>query len=438
MKVRLLITLLTIASCAIPAAARKWTDSTGAFSVEAELVKATARTVTLRKNDGATVSVPFDRLSQADRQFVKEHLAKLGTKQPSSVENIAAALSAKSMAEFVDTPLSDVVEFLQDIHDIPIVLDRIALDDVGIGSDTPVTCAARDLSLEKLLDRILGELDLTWIVCNEVLMITTPEMCESDYIEICVYKLKKPIDGDMLIEDITTNITPDSWEEVGGPGSIAFAAPSVLAVSQTPQNQRKIRSHYKRLLDPIGPQQPRILDVPGIKIPKQNLLDRSTADFIETPLQDVAGFLKDLHDIDVRIDKKALDDIGLGSDTPVTISVKGISFASMLTLMLGQIDHNLTWSADETGILITTDEAAEEKLHLAGYRAADLVVRGDYDMLIEAVISTVELDMWDEVGGPATIRAGVRGTLDVRQTFQGHQRVSRFLEDLRAALARMR
>jgi hypothetical protein len=438
MKMRLLLVLLMIAVCTTPGVARKWTDSTGAFSVEADLAAATATKVTLLKKDGEAVVVPFDRLSETDKRFVREHLAKSRKKQPSAVEKIEAALVAKSVAEFADTPLADVVEFLKDRHNIPVLLDARALDDVGIGSDTPITIAARDLTLEKLLERMLGALDLTWVVRNEVLMITIPEMCESDYIETCVYNLKKPVDGDMLIEDITTNINPDSWDEVGGPGSVTFAAPSVLVVTQTQQNQRKIKSHYKVLLDPLESDQPRIADVPGIKIPKQKLLEKSRAEFIDTPLQDVAGFLKEMHGMDVRLDKKALVDIGLGSDTPVTITVKGISLASMLTLMLGQIDHNLTWSADESGILITTEEAAETKLHLAGYRAADLVVRGDYDTLIEALTSTVEVDMWDEVGGPATIRAGVRGTLDVRQTFQGHQRVSGLLEDLRAALARMR
>ncbi len=49
---------------------RAWTDATGRFSIQASFVDAQDAQVRLRKADGTTISIPLDRLSEADRQFV--------------------------------------------------------------------------------------------------------------------------------------------------------------------------------------------------------------------------------------------------------------------------------------------------------------------------------------------------------------------------------
>jgi len=49
---------------------RTWTDSSGKFTIEAELVRAVDGVVTLKEADGSTIQVPIDRLSQADRDLV--------------------------------------------------------------------------------------------------------------------------------------------------------------------------------------------------------------------------------------------------------------------------------------------------------------------------------------------------------------------------------
>ena len=41
------------------------------------------------------------------------------------------------MLEFNDAPLSEVVDYLKTANNIPIMIDKKALDDVGLGSDTP-------------------------------------------------------------------------------------------------------------------------------------------------------------------------------------------------------------------------------------------------------------------------------------------------------------
>jgi SLA1 homology domain 1, SHD1 len=58
------------------AAARVWTDSTGHYSVEAELIAFNETTAVLQRADHELVAVPMEKLSAADREFVKSKEAK--------------------------------------------------------------------------------------------------------------------------------------------------------------------------------------------------------------------------------------------------------------------------------------------------------------------------------------------------------------------------
>lgn len=51
---------------------RKWTDESGSFSVEATLLQFDGKIVQLEKPTGDVVSVPIERLSRADQDFVKQ------------------------------------------------------------------------------------------------------------------------------------------------------------------------------------------------------------------------------------------------------------------------------------------------------------------------------------------------------------------------------
>ncbi len=52
---------------------RTWQDVTGKFSIEAALVRAGAGKVTLRKANGTTIEVPLEKLSEADRDYLRHY-----------------------------------------------------------------------------------------------------------------------------------------------------------------------------------------------------------------------------------------------------------------------------------------------------------------------------------------------------------------------------
>jgi type II secretory pathway component GspD/PulD (secretin) len=107
---------------------------------------------------------------------------------------ILEALEKPAVLQFVDTPLRDVVAFLADAHGVPIVLDTSALERVGIGSDCPITLDLKSVSLRSGLELLLAPLDLTCVIRNEVLMITTPEEAAARP-EVRVYDVRKLLGG---------------------------------------------------------------------------------------------------------------------------------------------------------------------------------------------------------------------------------------------------
>jgi tetratricopeptide (TPR) repeat protein len=108
-------------------------------------------------------------------------------------------LTANGM-DFTDTPLEEVVNLLQEEYGIPIQIDDAALEATGLDPTEPVTVQLHNVSLRSALRLMLKKLQLTYIIQDEVLMITTPEEAESQLV-VKVYPvadLVLPIDATLL------------------------------------------------------------------------------------------------------------------------------------------------------------------------------------------------------------------------------------------------
>src|SRR5262249_51639323 len=92
---------------------------------------------------------------------------------------ILAALDEKTDLDFTDQPPNDAIEYLQERHGINIQLETKAPSDSGVGSDTPVTRTIKGITLRSALKLLLSELDLTYVIRNEVLMITSKTEAEN-------------------------------------------------------------------------------------------------------------------------------------------------------------------------------------------------------------------------------------------------------------------
>jgi hypothetical protein len=82
-------------------------------------------------------------------------------------------LDEPTACDFIDEPLSDVMDYFKQRHGIEIQLDKRALTAAGIDPNTPITRSVHGISLRSALALLLRDLDLMYTLRYEVLFITT-------------------------------------------------------------------------------------------------------------------------------------------------------------------------------------------------------------------------------------------------------------------------
>lgn len=174
---------------------------------------------------GSAASAPSTN-GAADREFLPA---------PSSAEQaILDALAQPTACEFQETPLREVVDFLNDKHNIEMQLDEKALEEAGVGGDTPVTAALKKVSLRSALQLLLAPLELAWVIQDEVVQITTQDQADCLLLTRTYPVADLGPDFDNLVDAITATVAPQSWSAGGGPASIVVVpASQCIVVSQT-------------------------------------------------------------------------------------------------------------------------------------------------------------------------------------------------------------
>lgn len=159
-----------------------------------------------------------------------------------SVASIRTALRSplgNNGLHFTDEALENVIDRLQEEYAIPIKIDAPALDDLGVQADQPVTFSVRGISLSAALRFMLKSLGLTYIIQDEMLLITTPDEAEKE-LKVCVYNVRdlvdpaKPEEIDTLREIIASCAATETWKvNGGGEAEIKPFRSGMLVISQT-------------------------------------------------------------------------------------------------------------------------------------------------------------------------------------------------------------
>lgn len=158
---------------------------------------------------------------------------------------IEAALAKPAQLDFDRVPLEEAIAALKAKHQIEIQIDRKALANSEMSPSATVTVHVKGVTLRSALNLMLGELDLTWIIDNEVLLVTTPEVQNTKLITrvydvadlvACRDSEGNPCDDYQPMKNAIGNtIAPTTWDTVGGPASICEASlgtARVLVISQ--------------------------------------------------------------------------------------------------------------------------------------------------------------------------------------------------------------
>lgn len=187
------------------------------------------------------------------------------------VARIRGALNAPLQStglDFANEPLVNVVNFLKDEYQIPILLDEPALEDAGLTREEPISINLQNVSLHSALRMLLHTKQLTYYIRNEVLIITTPEVAEANLVT-CVYDVRDLVetnranppkcgtlsaDFDPLIDSIVCCVAADTWaENGGGEAEIRSLPPGLLVISQTDAVHEEIGNFLAALRATLRP-----------------------------------------------------------------------------------------------------------------------------------------------------------------------------------------
>ena len=105
-------------------------------------------------------------------------LAEPGTAE----ERILSELKVLTEIDFLEMPLSEAIEYLEEVHDIQIEFDTAALDELAIDTSVTVTRQLEGITLKSALRLFLNDLELTYVIRDEVLMITSQERAAEEAI----------------------------------------------------------------------------------------------------------------------------------------------------------------------------------------------------------------------------------------------------------------
>ncbi|MBC8291341.1 MAG: hypothetical protein H8E37_13650, partial [Planctomycetes bacterium] len=206
--------------------------------------------------DGGTEAIVGNVLTVRQTWRVHRNVAELlatlaGRKTPSRYltghdrhTRLLNLLQHKVTAEFLDSPLSDCIDFFADSLGTRIHLDAVALDDSGIPSDEPINLVLKDVSLAKAMSVALDPLGLALVVIDGRLTLTTKDIANEN-LHAVLYDVSDVFIGEDVEAFLAAfqGTTDGMWEEIEGSGGRSLALPQSgrILVHQTDLVHAQIR-----------------------------------------------------------------------------------------------------------------------------------------------------------------------------------------------------
>lgn len=215
---------------------------------------------------------------------------------------LAVLQSKRIPVNFTETPLENVIGFVQAVTQLNVDTDWQALESVGIDRATPVTLNLTNVTVETVLNRVAEKVSpdaltgAAWTIADGVLTISTREQINRQKI-MAIYDIRDllvevPNYGDLapnvdlqqalqqggrqgggggqspfqggnadedvggrtlqertndLLEILTTNVDPDGWRDNGGDVGFIQQLNGLLIITNTPANHRAIDSLLAKL-----------------------------------------------------------------------------------------------------------------------------------------------------------------------------------------------
>jgi len=290
---------------------------------------------------------------------------------------------------------------------------------------------------------LLAKQGLTWIVENESIIITTPDGAAARaptkaYSVASLAGKDESLDFDELSETIVQAVDPTSWRQNGGSvGVIAkISAKKTLVVTQTHANHLEIAELLKQVAAPLplSGEKPQIAGGDdAVAHIEAELQRKSEVQYLCTQLSDMVNDLELRHKVKIHLDIPALTDDGKGPETIINKTLKNMSLASVLDLLL--VEQGLRWTIADEAILITTENGEAKRPTRVVYSVADLADSAgniDYEEITGMITQSVAPESWREAGGVSgTIsRVSSKKAIVVTQSYANQRKIQAILKQL--------
>lgn len=210
--------------------------------------------------NGAMISVDRSKLPPiGDVEFPKDWNTRIkkrkGLNEPlltAKEQAIVKALNTVMSVNYDNARFEDVIQDLSNKMGQPIVIDRAALNDAQITSDTPVSLKLRGVTARTVLRKVLGDNGLSYVVKNEVMQVLTAEKAKEMMVTRTYYlgdllaggqfaqagiRFNPGLDQIQAMQNvlniigiIQSSLDPQSWQANGGMGTITFVGGQMALV----------------------------------------------------------------------------------------------------------------------------------------------------------------------------------------------------------------
>lgn len=344
-------------------------------------------------------------------------------KELSAEERIEQALATRVDLDFKKTSLADIAAWIRKQHGIEVSIDHKSITDSGIDPDNlTFSLSLKQISLGAALRHLLRSEVLVAEPDEQELRITTHDRAATmlttrtyDVGDLARYRyLNGRVERDaiLLVDFITSQCAPETWDAVGRWGSIQEFGDAIV-VSQTRGVHQEIEKLLATLRATIKRQKAGDYTSVNLSAPEEGdarviaALERNVD--IEVEKMSLSAFAKlvsELAGVNVLIDHQSLAGYEMTDKMEVSGRAKNIPLKELLRIVLRQVD--LTYYIQNEILLITTaDKASSIPLGLI-LPVGDFVARGERsdwseEDLIEFITSTFAPSTWDAVGGSGSI-----------------------------------
>lgn len=163
-------------------------------------------------------------------------------------ERIERILATRDTWNFGTAPVGKVLDVIHQRFEIPVRIDKIALNDEGVDREILIEWQPGELRLETVFKEGLQQVALDWVVNDGVLTITTQATCREGPLHARLYPIadltrRKHREDDAVGIVLMMQQTADAqWEEIDGVGGTAVYIPFAegILVRQTREAHRDI------------------------------------------------------------------------------------------------------------------------------------------------------------------------------------------------------